>query len=289
MANLKGSTFDKQIRNALMRMEKFGVSRHNTESKGIHSEAVFKKREQILNEFSKWSNNNNLEGKLNTLMTNENIKNFLNHKLENLQATSAENFCRNFSATVDCLRDNNITVSVDKTVFNEKVLEAKNNDNTVVRMNRAVENPNAVINNLYAKHYHSGVMADTQLELGFRISEAAVLTTNLDKYLDRDTNTISGVIGKGGQKYMPKQISQELIAKIEAIDKHISKSTYMADLKEERITSHDFRYSFCRNSYFEKLENSSISNLSHKEILQAVSKEMNHHRSEITNFYLSKA
>jgi len=288
MANLRGSTHQKQIKSALMKMERFGKSRHNTESKNIHSEAVFKKREQILNEFSRYTQENNLSGKLNTLINNEHISNFLNQKLENLQATTAENYCRSFSAMVDSLRDNNISVSVDKTVFNEKVLEAKNNDNTIVRMNRAVSNPTNVINNLYAKHYHSGVMAETTLELGYRLSEVRELTINLDKYLDRNTNTITGIVGKGGQTYLPKEnIPQALISKIDAIDKHISKSTYMADLKAEGITSHQFRFSFCQNFYLDKLANSP--ELSHNDILKTVSSEMNHHRAEITNYYLKRA
>jgi len=205
MANLRGSTHQKQIKSALMKMERFGKSRHNTESKDIHSEAVFKKREQILNEFSRYAQENNLSGKLNTLINNEHISNFLNQKLENLQANTAENYCRSFSAMVDSLRDNNISVSVDKTVFNEKVLEAKSNDNSVARMNRAVSNTANVINHLYDRHYHSGVMAEATLETSFRLSETIELTSNLDKYLDRDTNIISGIIGKGGQAYMPKE------------------------------------------------------------------------------------
>jgi len=292
MANLRGSNHQKQIKSALMKMERFGKSRHNTESKNIHSEAVFKKREQILNEFNRYTQEQNIQGKLNTLMTNENISNFLNHKLENLQANTAENYCRSFSAMVDSLRDNNISVSVDKTVFNEKVLEAKNNDNTVVRMNRSVSNPNSVINNLYDRHYHSGIMSELSLETGFRLAETYELTTNLDKYLDRNTNTITGIVGKGGQIYLPKEnIPQALIARIDAINKYISKSTYMSDLKAEGITSHDFRYSFCKNSYENKLDAIKMGNseLSHNDILKAVSVEMNHHRADITNYYLSKA
>lgn len=285
MANLRGGNFDKQIRNALMRMEKFGVSRHNTESKGIHSEAVFKKREMYLNDFKKFSENNNLTGKLNTLMTNENIQNFLNTRLENLSANTSENFIRGFGAMVDDLRNNNIDISIDKTLFNEKVLEIKNNAHIEIRLNRAVDNPSRVINNLYDKHYHSGVIADAQLELGLRLSEAVELTKNLDKYLDRDTNIITGIIGKGGQEYQPKQISQSLTSKIDMIDKHISKSTYMADLKNEGITSHQLRYSAAVHFYNSQIEQGKSQN----EALLFTSKQLNHHRSEITNYYLKRA
>ena len=142
---------------------------------------------------------------------------------------------------------------VDKTVFNEKVLEAKSNDDGVVRMNRAVDNHRTVIGNLYDRHYHSGVLADIQYQLSFRVSEAEALTLNLDKYLDRETNIISGIKGKGGQPYPEKIISDTLISSIDTINKHISLSTYMADLKNEGRTSHDFRYSFCKNLYLDKL------------------------------------
>ncbi len=285
MANLKGGTYDKQIRNALMRMEKFGVSRHNTDSKGIHSQAVFEKREMYLNDFKKYAETNNLTGKLNTLMTNEHITNFLNSRLENLSANTSESLLRGFSAMVDDLRNNNIGISVDKSVFNDKVLEVKNNDTSQMRLNRAVDNPHTVINNLYDKHYHSGVMADTQLELSLRVSEAIALTKDLDKYLDRDTNIVSGIIGKGGQEYQPKEISQSLISKIDAIDKHISKSTYMSDLKEEAISSHDFRYTAAVDMYNQQIAEGK----SHQEALIFTSKNMNHHRPEITNYYLKRA
>lgn len=291
MANLRGSDHSRQIKSALMKMERFGKSKHNTDTKNIHSEGVFKKREQILNEFSQYVQENNLTGKLNTLFTNEHITNFLNTKLENLQSKSAINYCCSFSAMVDSLRDNNISVSVDKTVFNEKVLEAKNNDNTIVRMNRAVENPSTVINTLYDRHYHSGVIADTQLELGLRLSEAIELTRNLDTYLDRNTDTVNEVIGKGGKAYISKEISQSLVSKIEAIDKHISKSTYMSDLKKEDITSHDLRYTFLKLSYddlIKKSANGEIS-LTHNEILKSLSEQLNHTRLGITNYYLKRA
>ena len=285
MANLKGGSHDKQIRNALMRMEKFGASRHNTDSKGIHSEAVFKKREMYLNDFKKFAENNNLNGKLNTLMTNENIQNFLNTRLENLSANTSEGLLRGFSAMVDDLRSKNISISVDRDIFNKKVLEVKNNDTSQPRLNRAVDNPKEVIGKLYDKHYHSGVMAEVQNQLGFRISEAEALTKSLDSYLDRDTNTITGITGKGGQEYQSKEISKELIAKIEAIDKKVSQSTYMADLKTEEITSHDFRYSFAVNTYNEQIEQGK----SHREALLYTSNEMNHHRGDITSFYLKRA
>jgi len=282
---LRGGTFDKQIRNALMRTEKFGQNRHNTDSKGIHSQAVFEKREMYLNDFKKYAENNNLTGKLNTLMTNEHIQNFLNIRLENKASNTSENLIRGFSAMVDSLRNSNIDISVDKNIFNDKVIEIKNNNNSVIRLNRAVDNPDRVINNLYKKHYHSGVMAEATLETSFRLLETIELTSNLDKYLDRDTNTVSGIIGKGGQEYQAKQISPSLIAKIDMIDKHISKSTYMADLRGESISSHDFRYSFASNTYNEQINQGK----SLQEALIYTSKEMNHHRSQITQYYLSRA
>jgi len=285
MATLRGGTWDKQIHNALMRMEKFGISRHNTESKGIHSKAVFEKRKMYLNDFKQFAEKNHLSGKLNTLMTNENITQFFNTRLEHLSKVSSENLIRGFSAMVDDLRNHNIAIPVDKDIFDKKVLAIKSSQDNEIRLNRAVSNPNQVISNLYDKHFHSGVMAEVSQGLGFRLAESAELTTNLDKYLDRDTNTISGIRGKGGQEYQPKQISPSLVAKVDMIENHISKSTYMNDLKEEGISSHDFRYSFASNTYQEQIDQGK----SHQEALLYTSKELNHHRSEITNYYLKRA
>lgn len=285
MANLKGSTYQKQIRNSLMRMEKFNVSRHLTDSKDIHSLAVFEKREMMLRDFAKYAEETlQATEKLNLLMTNENISSFLNSRLESLQSCTVENYTRGFSAMMDSLRDNNINISVDRSVFDNKVSEAKSNDQNEVRINRSVDNINLVLNNLYNKHFCSGAIAEAQVSLGFRVSEAEELVSNLDKYLDRETNTISGIVGKGGQEYQSKEISQLLISKIEAIDKHISHSTYVKDLKEEGITSHDFRYTFAKETYYEQVQQDK----SHQEALLYVSKEMNHHRADITSYYLSK-
>ena len=123
------------------------------------------------------------------------------------------------------------------------------------------------------------------------MSEAIELTINLDKYLDRGMDTVSSIIGKSGKPYIMKEISQSLVSKIEAIDKHISKSTYMADLKKEDITSHDLRYTFLKLSYddlIKKSANGEIS-LTHTEILKSLSEQLNHNRLSMTNYYLKRA
>ena len=59
----------------------------------------------------------------------------------------------------------------------------------------------------------------------------------------------------------------------------------MADLKKEGITSHDFRYLFAFNTYKEQIEQGKL----YQEALISTGKEMNHHRGEITRYYLSRA
>lgn len=285
MANLKGSTFEKQIKNALMRMERFGSGRHNTDSKNIHSGAVFEKRKMYLKDFASFAKRNNLEGKLNSIMTNENISSFLSERLNGLKSSTIENYSRSFSAMVDSLRDNNINVNLDKKVFDDVVIQAKREDTGVFKTNRSIDDKNEIIKNLYNKHYSSGVIAEVQLTLGYRVSEAEDVVYNLNRYLNEDSRELTGVIGKGGQEYTPKTISHELIEKIRLINHKYSHSTYMNDLKEQWISSHDFRYTFALDLYNQLTRNGESEN----EALKIVSKELNHHRSEITKYYLKRA
>ena len=58
-------------------------------------------------------------------MTNENIKEFLNERTENLALSTTENYARAFGSMIDGLRENNIEIQADKSVFNDFVKEAK--------------------------------------------------------------------------------------------------------------------------------------------------------------------
>ena len=94
-----------------------------------------------------------------------------------------------------------------------------------------------------------------------------------------------GVVGKGGQEYQPKIISEELAEKLSNLEKVPSYGTYYKDLKELGEKPHNLRISFAKN-YFEELKKEGYT---HQEALKKVSEELNHHRTSITNYYLNRA
>jgi len=275
MANLKGGSYEKQIRDASMRMNKIGDRKENG-SKGSHSIRTHENRKSMLNDFSKYASKNNLDKKLNEAMTKDNINSFFNERLGGLSAVTQENYIRSFGSMVESLKDNNISVSSSSSDFNERVHELKSNDSSIADTNRAINNTNEVINNLNDKNFSHAVVAEVQLELGLRVSEAVEVVNNLDSYLNERNNTLEGIVGKGGREYIPKDITQDLVAKIELADT-VDKRAYQADLQELDIKSHDFRYTFAKEKNEEGMSNAEIS------------LELNHNREEITNYYLSRA
>ena len=274
MANLKGGNYEKQIKDASMRMNKIGEKKES--SNNSHSIRTHENRKSMLNDFAKYATENNLDSKLNKAMTTENINSFLNERLDNLKASTQESYMRTFGAMIESLKDNNISVSSSSSDFNERVHEVKANDNSEIERNRAISNPYEVISNLNDKNFSHAVVAEVQLELGLRVSEAVEVVNNLDKYLNERNLSIDKVTGKGGREYIQKDVSLDLIAKIELADK-VDKRVYQADLQELGIKSHDFRYTFVKAKDEEKV--------AHEEI----SLEMNHKRIDITNYYLSRA
>ena len=218
-------------------------------------------------------------------MNSTNIKNFLEQRLEHLKSSTAENYTRNFSAMVDSLKNNNISISVDKEIFNSFVKEVKAKDTSSVEIFRAVSNFQSLQDNLFQRHEMSAVLAEIQYQMGYRISEAIEVIKNFKEYFNRSSMQLKGVKGKGGREYIPKEISKELVGKIENIENKISKSTYDKDLRKEGIKSHDLRISFAKNKYEREIEKDS----SYKETFANTSKELNHNRGDITQYYLNRA
>ena len=55
MGNLRGSTFEKQIKNAMHRLDARGTKRYGTNSRLTHSNALYSKREMYLKDFAKFA------------------------------------------------------------------------------------------------------------------------------------------------------------------------------------------------------------------------------------------
>ena len=95
MANLKGGTFEKQVKDAFHRLEAFGIGRVGKSDNLTHSDKLAQKREMYLRDITSFFKSQNLNSKLNTLFTNENLNNFFNERLKNLSSkTQGYEECR---------------------------------------------------------------------------------------------------------------------------------------------------------------------------------------------------
>lgn len=285
MANLKGGTFEKQVKDAFHRLEAFGIGRVGKSDNLTHSDKLAQKREMYLRDITSFFKSQNLNSKLNTLFTNENLNNFFNERLKNLSSKTQENYLRGFSSMLQGLEQQNIYIPLhleDKSFFDDRVKIVKSEANIIIE-NRYIENVNNVIKNLYENRAISGLIAQTQYELSIRQSEAFELVKNPNKYLDN--GYIVDLVGKGNHKYMAKEISFELEQKLlnNSYDL-IDKSTYYNDLQKYDISSHDFRFTSARDKFEDMLKNG----ISEKEAKVKVSQELNHKREAITDYYLRR-
>ncbi len=285
MANLKGGSFEKQIKDAFHRLEAFGVGRVDKNDNLTHSDKLAEKREMYLKDISDYFTSQNLNDKLNTLLTKDNLDKFFNQRLEDLSTKTQENYLRGFSSMLKGLEQQNINIPVhleDKDFFDDKVKGIKDQAETIIE-NRYIDNVKDVIKNLYEDRTISGLIAQTQYELSIRQAEAFELIKNPNKYIEN--GRVENLIGKGNHSYDSKEISFELDQKLLNNQKQlISKSTYYEDLKKYNISSHDFRFTSARDKFEEKINNG----ISEKEAKLQISSELNHKREEITDYYLNR-
>ena len=285
MANLKGGSFEKQIKDAFHRLEAFGVGRVDKNDNLTHSDKLAEKREMYLKDISDYFTSQNLNDKLNTLLTKDNLDKFFNQRLEDLSTKTQENYLRGFSSMLKGLEQQNINIPVhleDKDFFDDKVKGIKDQAETIIE-NRYIDNVKDVIKNLYEDRTISGLIAQTQYELSIRQAEAFELLKNPNKYIEN--GRVENLIGKGNHSYDSKEISFELEQKLLNNQKQlISKSTYYEDLKKYNISTHDFRFTSARDKFEEKIN----SGISEKEAKLQISSELNHKREEITDYYLNR-
>ena len=285
MANLKGGNFEKQMKDAFHRLEAFGVGRVGKSDNLTHSDKLAQKREMYLRDITSFFKSKNLNDKLNTLFTKQNLDNFFNKRLENLSSKTKENYLRGFSSMLQGLEQQNIYIPLhleDKSFFDDRVKIVKSGADIIIE-NRYINNVNDVIKNLYEDRAISGLIAQTQYELSIRQSEAFELVKNPTLYLD--SGYVVNLVGKGNHRYEDKEISFELEQKLlnNSYDL-IDKSTYYNDLQKYDISSHDFRFTSARDKFEDILKNG----ISEKEAKVKVSQELNHKREAITDYYLRR-
>jgi hypothetical protein len=284
MANLQGGNYDKQTKNAFHRLQSFGVGRHGNELKHqTHSNALAKKREMYLRDYKDYAEREGFTEKLNLTMTHDNVIRFLNERTSCLKANTQENYTRGFSSMLKGLVERNITIPVQDNTFDRLVNEIKENSTPQeIQNGRYIDNVEKVIENIYFRSEGSGLVAELQHDLGLRASEAIELATNPEKYMH--DGVISDLVGKGNHIYEDKMVSYELEQKLLNNSADIPPySTYSSHMLLD-MTSHDFRFTYASDRFNELTEQG----IEYKNILEIVSKEMNHSRGEMTEYYLNR-
>jgi len=291
MANLRGGTFEKQIRDAFFKTLALGESRHMKEDNLTHSLALADKRQMYLNDFKEYLEQKGIqEGKINQYMTEQNIKDFIEQRTMELSPKSALDYTTGFNSLMKGLQIANITIPANpmfkdflkdfREVFREEMKELE------VESGRYIQDLEQKIEELKEIRYESYTIAKLQSETGLRVAEAMEVARNFEKYYNPENNTLEGVIGKGNHEYAPKEISFQLATEIQKMENIPHYNTYRQDLKEVGINrSHDFRVTYAKNLLQHKLEKGTP----YKQALREVSQEINHHRPEMTEYYLARA
>jgi uncharacterized protein YnzC (UPF0291/DUF896 family) len=290
MANLKGGNFEKQIKDAFFRTLAYGQGRHNSQDNLTHSVGLADKRKMYLQDFKNYLEQKGIrEGKINQMMKEGNIRNFLEDRTINLSAKVSLDYVTGFNSLLKGLQQANITIPINlkkdflkdfREHFREEIKKIE------VEKGRYIKNLEQKLYELRGKNYESYVVAKLQANTGLRVREALEVAKNFNKYFNPRTNTLNNIIGKGNHQYAPKPISPQLVKEIQKMDKTPTYQNYLKDLKDIGIDkSHDFRVTFAKNSLTLKLEQG----MQYKEALKKVSEEINHHRPEMTKYYLNRA
>jgi len=288
MANLKGGSYEKQLKDAFHRLEAFGQGRHGNNDHLTHSDGLATKREMYLNDYKEFAQDNGFTEKMNQTMTDANISTFLNQRVEGLKHTTQENYIRGFSSMLKGLQESNIGIPCQSSVFDNKVAEVKATALPDTRTGLAIANPSEKIEQLQSIRFESSVIAEIQNNLSVRVSEAFEIVKNLDAHYNEANGTIENLTGKGNHTYEPKMISSELVEKIRACENVPCQNTYRNDLKAVEIEkSHHWRYTAAKAEFEKKIE----SGVEYRQALREVSEGINHslERENMTLFYLGKA
>jgi len=290
MANLRGGNFAKQVKDAFYRTLALGEGRHMQQDNLTHSVALAEKRKMYLKDFQNYLEANGItEGKLNQYMTEDIVRAFLEQRTEDLSAKSALDYTTGFNSLLKGLEQANVTIPANlendflkdfRETFREEMKELE------IESGRYIDNLQEKLEALQKIRYESYVIAKLQAETGLRVSEAMEVVKNFGKYYNEQNQTLEGVIGKGNHEYQPKEISYRLVQEIQKIENVPHYNTYNQDLKEVGIDrSHNFRVTYAKDLLEHKLEQG----IDYKEALKEVSQEINHHRPEMTKYYLNRA
>ena len=290
MANLRGGTFEKQIKDGFFRVLALGKNRHTSDDNFTHSIATAQKREMYLHDFKDFLVENGIDkGKINQYMDENTIKIFLEQRTDELSPKTALDYITGFNSLLKGLEQANVTIPANlKEDFLKNIRETLREEMKELKFEtgRYIDNLDEKLNVIYNQRFESGVTAELQAQTGLRVNEAREVIENFQKYYNPQNNTLENVIGKGNHEYQPKEINPLLAQKIEHISKLPHLNTYYKDLKQVGIDkSHDFRVTYAKNLFETKLSQG----VKYKQALKEVSKEINHHRPQMTEYYLARS
>jgi len=275
MANLKGGSFQKQGKDLFHRLEAFGTPK-TKEDHLTHSLALGIKRDTMINDLVDFLEREFPEGgKLNQLLTPEVMDRFREERFADLSDSTKETYERTLSSIFQGLEEVGVDVHLDREYFDINVSQL-NVESTIVE--RYIDNAQDIV----FERPETALFKDVGLVSGFRASEIYAVITEPDKYLKG--NTITGVIGKGGQPYQAKTIPHAIADRIRTTEVLVSERTISNDLGKENIKPHDLRYTYARDTYNEM----TAQRVDPEEARYLLSKELNHHRPDMADYYLKR-
>jgi len=286
MANLKGSSFEKQIRDAKIRLDMRGVKKENYKSQHLsHGTATHFNRISKMNDFAKYLREQGIDnGKLNEHINDKNLQNFLIERTKNIKETSAETYIRDFNGLLKGLKSANISIPAKHNEITNSLVKPlkKIQKDTPIQKDRYISKAEFQ-QNIQKLPLRMQPIAHLQYRYGFRVEEALKIVRNPEKYIQN--SKIVGVQGKGGRIYKQKRISQAMKKDLQKPLK-IGKSTYQKAVnKAFKTFNHNFRLSYSINKV-EELKREGMSQIAAQ---RATSEEMNHSREETTRYYQIRA
>ncbi len=289
--NIKGSDFNRQIKNIIIRCIKIGVSKRDSPlNNQIHSIRVLESRQSLLKDFKNYLENQNIrDGKINNYMNDTILRGFITERVRNLKYNSSKTIISSMSGIITSLIETNVNINISSDFFIKMKDEIKENKYTYQStkdIHKSFNDVDKVIKGLYEKSAGFGTLGNILRDTGFRYKEGVKLLSNPDQYISN--GKIINMPGKSGKIYEDKTISASLVEKIYSLSKEerkINHSSFTNSIKkiEDNKSAHSFRYQFVKEKY-QSLMNGG---LSHNETMKTLSRQLNHFRNT-TPYYLNR-
>ena len=281
MANLRGGTFEKQIKDAFFRTLAIGKERYeyirkkfidNFEKKHLKTlgfvnyeefftktNDVAKKREMYLRDFKEFLEQKGIQkGKLNQYMTEQNIKDFIEQRTMELSPKSALDYTTGFNSLLKGLQIANITIPANpmfkdflkdfREVFREE-MKGKKNEKI-----EYINNFKDKIKKLASIKPVAYITAYLQYQTGFKTRHIIKIIQKPAFHLKVKGNKVyaKGFFDKRNFKYFEREIDKELASLLLHNKEKIAPTTYFRYLKEVGIkNTSSIRATFYLNKIYQ--------------------------------------